>query len=294
MQELDFSSLYRITPEAMCHFEDKIVIAEVHKDDLFIEDIFPVRLLSFTFFLIEEGSIEVELDYTLHSLGKNSFLAILPEHLIHNIRLSTNFKARMMIAGHEYFGTMDINKNRLYQPASFNIRKNPTLSLMAEEFEVINSCFDRIEQKICLANHHLKHEIIKVLLTEYILEMDNILINRNFSANFQRLSRQEQLLYDFFQLLQENGKNEHKVVFYADKLHVTTQYLALVLKQLTGKTTHEWISDALVIEAKVQLKHTRQSVQQIADSLNFCDPSAFGKFFKNQTGNTPHQYRKIK
>ena len=48
----------------------------------------------------------------------------------------------------------------------------------------------------------------------------------------------------------------------------------------------------LTLEAQVQLQQTPQSLGQIAETLNFSDVSAFGKFFRRQTGLTPAGYRR--
>lgn len=292
MKKTTISDLYLINDDCIYNFEDKIIITEVGKNNFTNTNIFPVRTSSFSFFIIEEGEMEIELDYQLHVLKKHFFLTILPEHLIQSIKIRNDFKAQLMIVDQSYFSSIEMNNLRLYQPVFLNIRRHPGFLLEKEEYGIIRSCNERMRQKIIEKNHNLQGTLIKTLLIECILEMDNILINRNYSSNFQKLSHQENILYNFFQLLQQNVKDEHTVVFYSDKLNITPQYLALILKKMTGKTTRDWIAVALIIEAKILLKYSLHTVQQISESLNFCDASSFGKFFKNLTGITPFQFRK--
>lgn len=291
LDKMGYSDLYFIKSENILNFKDNVVLANVDKNSFLINSIFPIRSSFFSLFIIEKGYIEVELDYQQYLSKEYNFLILLPEHLIQSIKFSDDFKAQLAIIKQDYFSAIEMNNLRLYQPVFLNIRKFPKLLLREDEYYTIISCLDRLKQKINLQNHHLKEALVNNLLIEYLLEIDNILIDRKYNSNFQRLSRQEEIMSNFFQLLQENAKSEHKVVFYADKLHITTQYLAFVLNQLTGKTTHEWIANALMIEAKILLKHSQQTIQQVSDFFNFCDPSAFGKFFKNLTGVTPFQFR---
>ncbi|MBF1605860.1 MAG: AraC family transcriptional regulator, partial [Prevotella shahii] len=46
------------------------------------------------------------------------------------------------------------------------------------------------------------------------------------------------------------------------------------------------------LELRVQLKNTTKSVKEIAKELNFPNQSFLGKFFKEQVGLSPSQYRK--
>ena len=54
----------------------------------------------------------------------------------------------------------------------------------------------------------------------------------------------------------------------------------------------QWINQAVILEAKVLLKHSNLLVFQISDELNFPNPSFFSKFFKRMTGMTPAEYQK--
>ena len=49
----------------------------------------------------------------------------------------------------------------------------------------------------------------------------------------------------------------------------------------------KWIDLALITRIKVELMHTSKSIVQIADELNFPNPSFFSKYFKRIIGVTP-------
>ena len=48
-----------------------------------------------------------------------------------------------------------------------------------------------------------------------------------------------------------------------------------------------FLHEAVLVEAKMLLKTTDLTVQEISDRLNFSSPSAFVQFFKKHTGTTP-------
>jgi AraC-like DNA-binding protein len=291
IKQFDASDLYLIDSTQVHNFNDKLVLLQTEINELKINNIFPARTSAQTLLFVCEGSIDIEIDYTLHSLHKGSFLIILPEHLIVDVRPGNNFKGNMMIIDREYFREIEGNKNRIYQSNFMNIRRYPLIDLNDENLSVITSCWNRLEERIKDTEHHFREDLITILLTEFLLEIDNILVGQVYSNSLRKLSRSEEVFYNFLQLLKENGRSGQPVLFYADKLSVTTQHLAFVLKKITGKTTREWISDAMLIELKILLKHSDLNMEQIAEELNFCDPSAFGKWFKAQTGSTPFQYR---
>lgn len=99
------------------------------------------------------------------------------------------------------------------------------------------------------------------------------------------------LVDGFMTLVREHFRKEHFLEYYANKLEVSAKHLSRTLKTLTGSTGAEWIEKYVLLEAKIMLRSTTMSVQNIADELNFPSQSTFGKFFKKNTGISPKDYR---
>ncbi len=95
----------------------------------------------------------------------------------------------------------------------------------------------------------------------------------------------------FIKLVQEKFKTERFLDFYAEELGVTAKHLSRTIKSQTGYSAASWIERFLILEAKILLKSTNLTVQQISDSLNFPSQSFFGKYFKKHVGASPKVYR---
>jgi len=101
-----------------------------------------------------------------------------------------------------------------------------------------------------------------------------------------------QLVSHFQKLVSKHFLSKRKVTDYAGLLAVSANHLNRTVKDITGKTASEAISEMLVQEAKAVLKYTTATISEIAYQLNFSEPAAFNRFFKKMTGNTPMGYRK--
>jgi len=78
---------------------------------------------------------------------------------------------------------------------------------------------------------------------------------------------------------------------YADRLAVHVNHLNKVLKENTGKTTTDLISNRVVQEAKILLRQTDWNISEIANSLGFEEVAHFSNFFKKQTSLAPVAFR---
>lgn len=108
-------------------------------------------------------------------------------------------------------------------------------------------------------------------------------------------SRKQILCHQFLQLVREYSTREHQVTFYAEKMCISSRYLYKVtIEYLDGKTPKQVIDEQLLAEIKVLLKEPYLSITEIAEQLNFTDQSYLTRFFKNNTGIAPKEFRSQK
>lgn len=92
-------------------------------------------------------------------------------------------------------------------------------------------------------------------------------------------------------LIDENFRTEHQLGFYAEKLAMSVDRLNDHVKRSAGVTAGHLIRQRVLTEAKRQLVFTTQPIHDISEELAFADPSHFARFFRKQTGTTPHEFR---
>ncbi|MES2765315.1 MAG: helix-turn-helix domain-containing protein [Bacteroidota bacterium] len=138
--------------------------------------------------------------------------------------------------------------------------------------------------------HDYNNAVIKNCFMALLFEVGAIL-TKNIPVTQVRLSRKETLTIEFMELLSIHFNVERSVSFYADKLHITVRHLSHTTKAIFGKSAGEMIDEMVITEAKNLLKNPQYNISQIADALNFSNPSFFGKFFKKRTGKSPSEYR---
>ena len=109
--------------------------------------------------------------------------------------------------------------------------------------------------------------------------------------NEQPSSKKEVLFNTFINLVAKNHKQQHSVTFYATKLFITPKYLTRVIEEISHKPAKRWIDEYIALEAKMMLRSTSKTIQEISDELSFPDMSFFGKFFKRVVGMSPRSYR---
>lgn len=79
----------------------------------------------------------------------------------------------------------------------------------------------------------------------------------------------------------------------AERLNMSPHYLADYLRTQTGQNTQQHIHAYLIDRAKHQLVTTDSSASEIAYQLGFEYPQHFTRLFKQKTGMTPMEFRKM-
>ena len=136
----------------------------------------------------------------------------------------------------------------------------------------------------------LLHSPGKPKKAEIILAHLNALLTELNSAYFERhnqpaLSNPKLSKYVAFTLAVETQLTEqHDVHTIAKQLAMTPSRLYGVVKEFSGLSPKEWITNRLIQEAQRKLHYSSSSVKELAYELGFDDPDYFSRLFKKNTG----------
>ena len=103
--------------------------------------------------------------------------------------------------------------------------------------------------------------------------------------------RVRELFNRFMMLLEKDYKISRDVNYYAEKMNISSKYLTNIVNQVTGHTPKTIIDQYVILQLKMHLKRTTQSIKEMAWEFHFADVSFFCRYFKKHTGLTPQQIR---
>lgn len=235
--------------------------------------------------LIKKGEANVTINLMDYTLRKNMIAFIGSGSIIQVNNFSEDFELCGMMVGNEKMSLTF--KERIpaeYKHNAYNFIANPEIPDIGIIDKMFQSAWEMARQRNCPA------EAIDGIIYSLIHYYD-YLKNRHSGDSDCKKPHNRMMFDRFIQLVSTYSKKEHALSFYADRMCVTPRYLGVVIKETSGITAKEWIDRSLVINAKIMLRYETMPVAQIADELNFPNPSFFCKFFKRITGMTPHEFR---
>lgn len=103
--------------------------------------------------------------------------------------------------------------------------------------------------------------------------------------------RVRELFNRFMMLLERDYKISRDVNYYAAQMNISSKYLTNIVSLVTGHTPKTIIDQYVILQLKMHLKRTTQSIKEMAWEFHFADVSFFCRYFKKHTGLTPQQIR---
>ena len=125
--------------------------------------------------------------------------------------------------------------------------------------------------------------LLRTSYAKYAREQDEYLV--------KPLDRKTEIYQDYCQLVLQHYQEWHHVSQYAEAMRLTLPHLCSTIKSVGDRTAGDIIIEAIITDAKSQLKITNQQVKEIALSLGFDNVAFFNRFFKARVGITPKAYR---
>ncbi len=176
----------------------------------------------------------------------------------------------------------------------FEYETHEALHLSEKEEVEINSIFERLFREYEMPTDNFSKQLIASSLDVLLLYCQRY-YKRQFitrdevdSSFLTRFNKELLAAFDSNRLA-ENGIPS--VVYLADKMNVSPNYLSDLLRTITGSSTLNHIHLELLRRSKNLIMNSQKRISQIAYELGFEYPQHFSSFFKDKTGISPTQYR---
>lgn len=262
--------------------EDEFYLSYDRAGDLSVVGDSPFSIEGIMIVLCHSGHSSVTIDGKKHLLSAGNVLILPEKHIIRIERNSDPMTKSVLFVSTDFILDMP-------SPIDTDIfvysRFAPVISVSGERMEDYRSYFRFIEKERREDGKYRKH-IIRSLIYALFLEL-TAEFEQHYDVGSDCKIKDESLSDAFFRLLAANFREHHSVSWYAEKLSLTPKYLSEVIKEHTGRTILDWIHTSVMIEAKMLLKTSDMTVQQVADHLNFSSASAFVQFYRKHSGVTP-------
>lgn len=176
----------------------------------------------------------------------------------------------------------------------FSYDVHEALHLSDAEQKSISDCANLIKNEINeRIDNHSQRVIVSTL--ELLLNFSLRYYERQFNT---RSAKHSDVVSDFEQLLMTYYKKDQfaqegipTIDYFANKIHLSANYLSDLLKKETGYSAKDTINNFIIEKSKILLLSDGDSIAGIAYKLGFNYPHYFGRLFKAKTGLTPNEYR---
>ncbi len=137
---------------------------------------------------------------------------------------------------------------------------------------------------------HVQGEMLRVVLKRMLIKSTRLA--RNTMPDPELPDFKVDLIRRFNVLVDDNFKEKHQVSEYAKMLNKSPKTLSSLFKKYSDKTALTFINERILLEAKRLLLYSDKTSEEISYELGYKESGHFSKFFKNQVGKTPIEFRK--
>ena len=290
LRNLPFSTLMKQIKDKLWQRDDTFFCDEyfaIQNNNAVVADLLigtPYRIGYTAFFMVTQGQADFTIGLMQRHLETGSLLVMNdgaiyePEHCsadfcFHTLVMSDDFISRAFVE----------SKPKALEKATYGLRElsDDDMDVLCTMFETLIRVSDGRMSDLKVADH----------LISAVVFFSNDRMDSQTDVGDTSVSRDQTIFNKFISLLKKHASRERSLDFYAQKLFITRNYLSIVVSRYSDVTVKEWIERAVIMEAKVRLRHSNMSVIDIADDLNFASDSFFCKYFKRITGQTPMNYR---
>ncbi len=241
---------------------------------------------------VTQGEGHIGIDLNEYPVQTHNLIIIQSRSYFWFKKPQPNIKVSVIISPKEILNSL-IPKVSDLIPLLLQHRHDPIIKLSEGNIEIISEYFEFIMRRFHDPVGKLTNPKTVTLLKSLLYTLLNFRSLSEEKGKIHKSTRQEDIMAKFIMEVGENFKENRQVNYYAEKLCITPKHLSTVIKSVSGLTAGEWIDQYVIMEAKILLRSSKKSIQQISQELNFKNQSFFGKYFKHITGLTPSEFRQV-
>jgi AraC family transcriptional activator of pobA len=234
-----------------------------------------------SFFLLEKGSVRIEIDFQQHIINAPSVIYVHPDQ-VHRTTAFDNMTVCSWAITNENLHPEYLKLLEGITPAKPLILKLELFSIFSEATGLFMKFAERKNDKLY---HSLLKDtcngLVALVISQYL----------ELAKPTDRFSRFETVTKTFRELLERNYTTIKRPADYAEKLNITTAYLNECVKNTSGHPVSYHIQQRVILEAKRLLYYSDKSVKEIATDLGYDDYHYFSRLFSKVTGMTALAFR---
>lgn len=238
----------------------------------------------YALFYFTEGKGTHSIDFQSHTIEENTLFFLRPGQ-VHSWTFSKPVKGFALKIYPDYLSEQGGSVSSFQNYPFFQLG-NSHCKLTIHDSKQLRNDFERLlGETNSQTNPSMVFLLIQLVLQQSLNE---------FQTTYQKTSKVDSKLWDFFSLLEKNFKDQKTTSYYAKEMGISTGSLNQLCQNEYGKSAKSVIQERLVLEIKRLLLHSDLNINQIALTLGFVDNSYFSKFFKTHTANSPENFRLLK
>jgi AraC-like DNA-binding protein len=252
------------------------------------------RLNQFSVAWIQEGSGDLQAEFSTFPVTKNTLLFFEPEYPF-SLKGET-LSGIVMNVHPDFFYTIKQQSEVSCDNIIFSRDKRSSfIHINNKELPLFDNLFQQIELAI-VTEAAGQFDLLVAYLKILIIQAARIKLKSHTHVTFSEsldITHQAKILRKLKKAIDEHYKKLHNPSEYAALLNASVKTLGRIVKTHCNKTITALIAERILLEARRELYLTEKPIKEIAFNLGFHDEYHFSKYFKNKASLSPLLYRNV-
>lgn len=232
------------------------------------------------------GEAELKLQFKNYSFRKGTISFISPDMFPAFSAMTPQFSAFYCLMSRDFAEKAFYDIPSGFYDASYAAPTLPVGETMNHWMELLNRTY---EDKTNTFRQNILSDLLHALALNYYDKWKQHYSDQPLK---DEKNPAEAICWKFYNLIYDHFREHRNISYYANKLCITPNYLAMITRQICNETPKQAIDRYVTLEMKYMLRNTTLTAAQIAIQLHFPDTSYMCRFFRRQTGLSLSEYRK--